>query len=763
MDTSTTHAPSASCATEAATPLSRAIELTMRAATSWVGFLTAYAGAVAAAILAFQQLSQHLGNWPVWTRVVLVSSLPIAVLVFHTIPTLVDQRRKRRLSEISGTLQSGYFRLAPREEEASFSRADGKHHEILKWLVERDKATLLYLTGASGSGKSSLLAAWALPHLERQGTHVIRLRGFQDPFDMLEEELRKPGVIWQKPSTEKLNLTTLFRSASRHIRPKRLLVVLDQFEEFVILRDHEQQQRFEQIFSDLLKDAATSNLTFLLVFRSDYIGLIEKLSLPLLAQDANWKEIPPFTERAAQAFIRESGLEVSDGLLRDVLREAAEIEQTKGLIRPVTVNLCGLVLGRFASGLPRGFRSGGLIRGFLRESVLLPSIREVSTRLIPHLITNYVTKRPRKIDELAQDSGLDPAAIRGCLRVLGQSDRAVVRPLDADQQTWEVSHDFLVPLLDSIMARWRISFWRRTRPWLPWIAMTTLVVGAVAASTWRKDPIVELTDMGWSVTKTSTGLDLSFAGVPPKGSLAALQRTRATLNVRVGAIDATISEWSVLPNLSTLKVTGKHVSNLEPLKDLTNLSTLDLSRTEISNLEPLKGLTNLSSLDLSLTKVSNLEPLKGLVNLSTLSLGDTRVTNLDPIKGLTQLSKLDVGGTGISNLDPLKGLRNLSTLDLTETGVSNLEPLKLLANLQTLSLMDTQIRDLDLEQLKNLTNLNQLDLSSTRVSNLNPLEGLTHLSKLHIFNTQVSETSINDLKNANKNLEITRSAVFNPH
>jgi Leucine-rich repeat (LRR) protein len=77
--------------------------------------------------------------------------------------------------------------------------------------------------------------------------------------------------------------------------------------------------------------------------------------------------------------------------------------------------------------------------------------------------------------------------------------------------------------------------------------------------------------------------------------------------------------------------------------------------------------------------------------------------------------------------------------------------------------MDTQIRDLDLEQLKNLTNLNQLDLSSTRVSNLNPLEGLTHLSKLHIFNTQVSETSINDLKNANKNLEITRSAVFNPH
>ena len=84
--------------------------------------------------------------------------------------------------------------------------------------------------------------------------------------------------------------------------------------------------------------------------------------------------------------MRNSGLQVGEELLRDVVREAAEIEQTKGIIRPVTINLCGLVLGRFATGLPRGFRPGGLVRGFLRESISLPPIRDIAPVLLPHLI-----------------------------------------------------------------------------------------------------------------------------------------------------------------------------------------------------------------------------------------------------------------------------------------------------------------------------------------------------------------------------------------
>ncbi len=718
-----------SSVTVPATLLTRVVDLTARAATSWIGLLTAYVGAVTAAIIAFQKLADPLASWPTWSRVTLVAALPVLVFATHTIPTVVEQQRKKRLSEISGTLQGGYFRLAPLEDEGSFKRADGKHEEILEWLIERDRAKVLYVTGASGSGKSSLLAAWVLPHLERQGTSVIRLRGYQDPLVMLEEELRKPGIIWQRRSTEKKgDLSKLLLSAAQHIRPRRLLIVLDQFEEFVILQDADRQQRFEEFFSALMKNTEC-DVTLLLVFRSDYIGLIEKLSLPLLTQDTNWKEIPPFTERAASEFISGSGLKVNDDVLRDILREAAEIEQARGLIRPITINLCGLVLGRFASGLPRGFRPGALIRGFLKESISHPSIREISPVLIPQLITGYVTKRPRTVAELATSSRFDPGVVRGCLRLLGQSDRAIVRPVDAQQTTWEISHDFLVPLLDSITANWRTSLWRRSRPWLPWIGVAVLAIVALSIPTWRKDPIRELTDMGWTVRKTGNGLILTIAGVPPKESLSVLMRTGVPLAIELHAFDNSISQWGDL-NLTYLDVSGSPVDNVEPLRELKTLTYLNLSSTRVTNLEPLRELKNLETLDLSNTEVNDVEPLRDLKSLRSLNLSQTHVSNVEPVRELMNLDYLSLNITKVRDVEPLKNLKNLTVLQLRNTPISNVEPLK---------------------ELKNLTDL---DLFYSEVSNIEPLEELPNLSWLELGGTKVSEAAVNKLKITHTNLRV---------
>lgn len=233
-------------------------------------------------------------------------------------------------------------------------------------------------------------------------------------------------------------------------------------------------------------------------------------------------------------------------MLRDVLREAAEVEQAKGLIRPITINLCGLVLGRFASGLPRGFRPGGLIRGFLRESLKIPTVREVAPRLIPYLITNYVTKRPRTITELTEETGLKPAEVRGCLRVLGQSDRAIVRALDSEQQTWEISHDFLVPLLDSIIARRTVSLWRKSRPWLPWIGAATLVLCLAIVSNLRQDPTAALRKLGWIVSWTNEGLLLQSERIPAGDTLQILRHVHEPITLQLDEIDSRVSEWRVL-------------------------------------------------------------------------------------------------------------------------------------------------------------------------------------------------------------------------
>jgi len=135
--------PAASADTGAATTgLGRAIDLTARLATSWVGLLTAYAGAVLAAVVAFQKLKEPLSGVPLWARFAIVAALPVLALVFHTIPALVEQRRKKHLTEITGSLQPGYFQLAPREDEASFKRADGKHQEVLRWLQQSSSPIL---------------------------------------------------------------------------------------------------------------------------------------------------------------------------------------------------------------------------------------------------------------------------------------------------------------------------------------------------------------------------------------------------------------------------------------------------------------------------------------------------------------------------------------------------------------------------------------------------------------------------------------------
>src|SRR5271165_3228402 len=584
----------AGAADSAATGLGRAIERTLGLAKSWVGLLTAYVVAVTAAVYAFQKFAEPLRGSSRWILLALLAAPVVFALVFQAIPELVDRRRRKRLAEITGHLQAGYFQLAPRQDEASFTRADAKHEELLRWLEQRT-SPVLYLTGLSGSGKSSLLAAWVLPRLERKDTVVIRLRGYQDPVAVLEQELLRPGVIWQKPTAEAGGARPLLERACRYLRPRRLLVVLDQFEEFVILQDPDRQQRFGQLMSALCQQPI-ADLTFLFVFRSDYIGLIEKLALPPLNQNTNWKEVPPFTESAARDFVQASGLHFGDQLLSDVLREAAEIEQTKGIIRPVTINLCGLVLGRFATGLPRGFRPGQLIRGFLRESVSALSIREVAPRIIPHLISSNLTKRPCTVAELAQDTALDPAAVRGCLRVLGQSERAIVRPLDEEQQTWEISHDFLVPLLDSIVARWSVALWRKARPWLPWLAAAAMVLVVVAAANWRRDPIAELGHLGWKVQEKDKALELEFDGLPPRENLRVLQRTSQPLHVTITGVDniTSMSGWSV-KNLTHLDLSGTQVSDVSPLRDLTSLTRLNLSGTPVSDASPLKELTNLTT------------------------------------------------------------------------------------------------------------------------------------------------------------------------
>jgi hypothetical protein len=584
--------PPSNAASEAkSSPPSGLLAITAGFATSQLAALTAFFGAIGAAYLSFRKLQSGLGL-SIGECAALVSTLLALLFFSHTLPTMLERRRKDKLAQITGSTKPGYFQLAPREDEESFQRADGKQDEVLKWLRQPSRR-VLYLTGSSGSGKSSLLAAWVLPKLAREGVKVIRLRGYQDPAQALEDELKRTGVIWKRNPPETRDLSALFEEAHQRVQPERILVVFDQFEEFLILQEEQHRERFLEFLAVQagLREAGSA---ILLVFRAEYDGFIQELNLPTPIPGQNLQKVSAFTQRAAQDFLLGSGLQIQPQLLADVLREAARVEETKGLIRPVTLNLCGLLLSRFATGLPHAFRPGRLIRGFVHEAVFQKEVREASPILLPKLISHQVTKQPFAIGDLATGTALTPRQVQGVMFQLGDPERGIVHALDPEYTMWEISHDFLVPMIDSMLAQWRVSLLRKLRPWLPLGYVAVLLAALFLVPRLIPDPIADLNRLHWGTkvvdannpsyaeyAKSGIKYVLTFDSIPPPASVRDLQRMPGLFEVELSGVHAFdtahFGTWAGLANLKALDLKANpELTDISAAKRLSHVTRIDL-------------------------------------------------------------------------------------------------------------------------------------------------------------------------------------------
>ena len=133
----------------------RVLEDTLRRAKSWYGLATAYLLAVIAFLVACKQLGASVSGRAPYLLIFLLAVPLVLTFLFQAVPDSIDHRRRKRLAVSTGELRPGYFRLAPRQQGDDFTRADKKHEEIFDWLRQASPQTL-FLTGQSGSGKSSL-------------------------------------------------------------------------------------------------------------------------------------------------------------------------------------------------------------------------------------------------------------------------------------------------------------------------------------------------------------------------------------------------------------------------------------------------------------------------------------------------------------------------------------------------------------------------------------------------------------------------------
>lgn len=116
--------------------------------------------------------------------------VPILVVIIQLTREAIDRIRARRMRERviqNEVTEPGAFLLTPygADSRAQFPRPDNALEDVIS-LIKNSTEPLLYLTGSSGAGKSSLLAAAVIPSLEDKQWCVVSARTYSDPEATLE-------------------------------------------------------------------------------------------------------------------------------------------------------------------------------------------------------------------------------------------------------------------------------------------------------------------------------------------------------------------------------------------------------------------------------------------------------------------------------------------------------------------------------------------------------------------------------------------------
>jgi Leucine-rich repeat (LRR) protein len=683
------------------------------------------------------------GVLPLWAYAAIIGLCSLAVAVQIVLEWRAARNRHvlKELAVKTGVEQTGYFRIGPYqdqdEDRAKFKRPDRAEERVFDW-IKKSTQVPLYLTGDSGCGKSSLLNAFVLPKLREQGWTLVEARAWQDP----QGELR--AALLPEPRRAKAGergLREVVEEAAKRA-PDRLLIVLDQFEEFVILADNERQREFATFVREL-QSRPIKKLVLLLVLRSDYQMLLEDIDLPVLRSGENLFQVARFPFAAASTFMKGSGLDLQPVALDHLLTSAAELDDTPGLVRPITLNVIGYVL---ASGkaVATSLDAGTVVRQYIERTLEQPSIRELAPRMLEQMITEQGTKQPRSEHDLATKAELRPAEVRAVLNDL--SDAGLARPLDRASGVWELSHDFIARAVARFLGRRRGYAFRRVGVYIAPALLVMSLLGGAGVAAWNHhftpDRLrSELGDLGVKTVSGNDGISASTTSSFKIENLAKVAPVLTKLPIfefdLSGTEVADVTPLAGLTALQTLDLSRTKVADIEPLKGLTALRLLDLAETKVADVKPLKGLTALQTLGLSRTEVADIEPLKGLTALLTLYLAETKVADVKPLKGLTALRSFYLSGTKVADIEPLKGLTAVQALDLSGTKVADIEPLKGLTALRWLDLSGTEVADVT--PLAGLTALQTLGLSRTEVANIEPLKGLTALLTLYISGTKVAD------------------------
>lgn len=278
---------------------------------------------------------------------------------------------------------------------------------------------LVVVYGESGSGKTSLLRAGVTPLLTRAGFQVQMKR---------VHDLDASGNL---PLTE-----------------ARVVLVLDQAEELLLLWGEAQRQAFAQALTAALADR-TRDWRVALALRDDFLpqlASLETLIPGLLDQRYRLERLS--WEGAAEAIVAPAarfGVTFAPGLVEQLLHDLWQ----GGVAPPQLQLVCDHLYRQFgrpgaAIGLADYQQAGGaagILAAYLTDAVAAyPAAEQPQVQaLLGALVTSQQTKAVLSPNEAAAASGLPIATVTALLeRLLGQ--RLLRR---VDDTRFELSHDYL--------------------------------------------------------------------------------------------------------------------------------------------------------------------------------------------------------------------------------------------------------------------------------------------------------------------------------
>jgi hypothetical protein len=620
-----------------------------------------------------------------------LAAIPIGLsLLFDYLPRIDARRRERRTQEwaVKGRVaEPGYFRLTPYEDNEDdreqYERPDGAHRAVLRWL-EQTSRPLIYLTGSSGCGKTSLLNAYVFPELRsRHGVRIIRVRSFVNPSESLRArladlaeslQLYQRSQKWMHEDAPDLVLRKVIERwdpGRESNAPFHLLIVFDQFEELMILNEFAPERVADvRGFIRSLWSAPVSGVKVLLSLRADYDHLLEQLDLPPMHLDDMHRKIGSFTTAQARKILTaddRAGFQLGEDRLKSVLQEAALVDDNRGMIRPIVINMLGRVLQRHADTELPVHVKGRLLSKDVRDSLEHGDVRDHAKAILAPMLSDSDTKRPRTVDELAAETSLHPQTIEGTLRRLSESGlvRLISEAESAGQRVWEISHDFVAKLIATVIRTPRTTLWKRLQPALAPTALLLMcfATGVYIVSYIRNEPdrvvarlnkhglFVEPLDEGGTRLRADSGNYLFSDDTWGRGSF------------KETSLQAITRLLEKLPDLRVIDLDECDSITKVELSGLRDLRTLELDNCRNLETVVLNDLPALEELGIggchALQHVSDLSQFTRLKSLALTPSAAVKDKGLDRLQSVTKLGWRDVG-----SLDGMPKLRNLREIDI---------------------------------------------------------------------------------------------------